>query len=84
MAPVRTKHDYYAILEVEQTADAASIRASYRRLARIKHPDKNPTNPNATSEFQLVRHTFSGYSRIEQPSNLLAGYLDSRSILEFV
>ncbi|EGD85652.1 hypothetical protein H112_06564 [Trichophyton rubrum D6] len=59
MAPVRTKHDYYAILEVEQTADAASIRASYRRLARIKHPDKNPTNPNATSEFQLIQEAYS-------------------------
>ncbi|EGD95998.1 hypothetical protein TESG_03459 [Trichophyton tonsurans CBS 112818] len=59
MAPVRTNYDYYAILEVGQTADAASIRASYRRLARIKHPDKNPTNPNATSEFQLIQEAYS-------------------------
>ncbi|EFR02019.1 hypothetical protein MGYG_05021 [Nannizzia gypsea CBS 118893] len=59
MAPVRTSHDYYAILEVEQTADSATIRASYRRLARITHPDKNPTNPNATSEFQLIYEAYS-------------------------
>jgi DnaJ-domain-containing protein 1 len=47
--------DYYAILEVTQTADDITIKSSYRRLARLKHPDKNPQDPNqATAEFQLV------------------------------
>jgi curved DNA-binding protein CbpA len=33
--------DYYAILEVSPTATAAEIRRSYRRLARLHHPDLN-------------------------------------------
>ncbi len=31
--------DYYKILEVGETADAAAIKASYRKLARKYHPD---------------------------------------------
>ena len=33
--------DYYAILEVSPTATQAEIRRSYRRLARLHHPDLN-------------------------------------------
>lgn len=31
--------DYYAILEVSSTATATEIKKSYRRLARLHHPD---------------------------------------------
>jgi hypothetical protein len=54
MAPTQITEDYYAILEISQTADLTSIKSSYRRLAKAKHPDKNHENPNATAEFQLV------------------------------
>lgn len=33
--------DYYSILEVSPTATATEIRRSYRRLARLHHPDLN-------------------------------------------
>ncbi len=33
--------DYYAILEVPSSATAAEIKKSYRRLARLHHPDLN-------------------------------------------
>ncbi len=33
--------DYYAILEVPATASATEIKKSYRRLARLHHPDLN-------------------------------------------
>jgi curved DNA-binding protein CbpA len=33
--------DYYTILEVSPTASQADIKRSYRRLARIHHPDLN-------------------------------------------
>ena len=55
MAPTEITDDYYAILEVHQTASAASIKKSYRRLAILRHPDKNQNNPDATAAFQLVR-----------------------------
>lgn len=46
--------NYYAILEVAPTADDAVIKTSYRRLAKLRHPDKNPNNPQATAQFQNV------------------------------
>lgn len=47
-------HDYYAVLGITQTGDEDLIRSSYMRLAKLRHPDKNPSNPQATAEFQLV------------------------------
>ncbi|OAA65339.1 chaperone protein [Niveomyces insectorum RCEF 264] len=59
MASPRGRDDYYAILEVTRTADTATIAASYRRLARLKHPDKNRENPHATAEFQQLQEAYS-------------------------
>ena len=33
--------DYYAVLDVPQDADLEQIKSSYRRLARLFHPDVN-------------------------------------------
>jgi preprotein translocase subunit Sec63 len=54
MAPIETTEDYYAILEISQSADSTIIKTNYKRLALARHPDKNPNNPKATVEFQLV------------------------------
>ncbi|KAL1900539.1 hypothetical protein Sste5346_002262 [Sporothrix stenoceras] len=51
--------DHYALLEVTMAADGNAISASYRRLARMKHPDKNRENPNATAEFQAIQEAYS-------------------------
>ncbi|KIH93893.1 hypothetical protein SPBR_05601 [Sporothrix brasiliensis 5110] len=51
--------DHYAVLEIAMTADTTSIAASYRRLARLKHPDKNRANPNATADFQALQEAYS-------------------------
>ncbi|CAK7271507.1 hypothetical protein SEPCBS57363_004658 [Sporothrix epigloea] len=59
MAPSVGGKDHYAILEVPMTADDATVAASYRRLARLKHPDKNRTNPNATAEFQALQEAYT-------------------------
>ncbi|KAI1077852.1 DnaJ-domain-containing protein [Whalleya microplaca] len=59
MAPSVIIDDYYAVLGVARTADADALKAAWRRLARIKHPDKNPGNPTATAEFQLLESAYS-------------------------
>ena len=33
--------DYYEVLEVERTIDAAGLKSSYRKLAMTHHPDRN-------------------------------------------
>ncbi|UPK97077.1 hypothetical protein LCI18_008012 [Fusarium solani-melongenae] len=50
--------DYYRILEINDSADEATIKraikANYKRLALKNHPDKNPGDKNATARFQKV------------------------------
>ncbi|MBD90352.1 MAG: hypothetical protein CL940_08445 [Deltaproteobacteria bacterium] len=46
--------DYYAVLGVERDAAISSIKAAYRRLASAHHPDRNPTDGEATTRFQSL------------------------------
>ncbi|KAK8077052.1 DnaJ-domain-containing protein [Apiospora saccharicola] len=46
--------DYYRELGVHETASAHEIRTAYFRLALVRHPDRNPQDPNATASFQRV------------------------------
>jgi curved DNA-binding protein CbpA len=57
--PPPAAFDYYEALEIERTATNEEIKSSYRRLARIHHPDKNLDNPEATAAFQKVNRTLS-------------------------
>lgn len=50
----RSTLDLYKALELDASATAEAITASYRRLARDCHPDKNPDNAEATSQMQKV------------------------------
>ena len=54
MAPVEYSVDYYAVLEVSNIATLEVVTKSYRRLARIRHPDKNLNKGDSTAVFQLV------------------------------
>ncbi|KAH9838779.1 uncharacterized protein C8Q71DRAFT_752827 [Rhodofomes roseus] len=51
--------DYYALLEVDDNATADEIRRSFRRLALIHHPDKNPDNIDAaTNTFATLQQAY--------------------------
>ena len=50
---VRAQLDYYAVLEIDRSADTAEINAAFRRLAWRFHPDRNPA-PEATLQFQDI------------------------------
>lgn len=58
MASTRV-HNYYAILGIPQSADSATIKSKYKRLALAQHPDRRRNEPSATADFQLVSLTFS-------------------------
>ena len=51
--------DPYQILGVEVGAEPAVIKRAYRKLSLIKHPDKNPDDPLAVSEFIQITKAYS-------------------------
>ncbi|CAI8596372.1 unnamed protein product [Vicia faba] len=47
--------DYYNILKVSRSATDIDVKKSYKKLAMIWHPDKNPANRDeAESKFKLI------------------------------
>lgn len=64
MAPCEITDDYYAILEVSQTAPLDIIRRSYLRLVLLRHPDKNTNKADATTAFQCLA---TAYETISDP-----------------
>ena len=51
--------DFYELLEVERTADDKTIKSSYRRIAMVCHPDKNPGDAQAEARFKAVSHAYA-------------------------
>ncbi|XP_044348990.1 uncharacterized protein [Triticum aestivum] len=60
--------DFYGILQVDVTADEATIKKQYRKLAFSLHPDKN-SYPGAEAAFKLVAEAHSTLSdRTKKPA----------------
>jgi molecular chaperone DnaJ len=50
--------DYYELLEIERTADAGTIKSSYRKLAMKYHPDKNAGCKDSEAQFKAVSEAY--------------------------
>jgi molecular chaperone DnaJ len=50
--------DFYAILGVEKSADAATIKKTYRSLARELHPDKTKGDKKLEDKFKEVSEAY--------------------------
>src|ERR1700747_434813 len=50
--------DYYDVLGVPRDADEATIKKSFRRLARELHPDVNRHDPNAEEKFKEAAEAY--------------------------
>jgi molecular chaperone DnaJ len=46
--------DPYEVLGVARTASEADVKAAFRRLAAVHHPDKNPGDPGAAQRFKEI------------------------------
>jgi molecular chaperone DnaJ len=58
--------DFYAILGVPQDADEATIKKTYRKLARKMHPDQNQGDPKAEERFKEIGEAYAVLSDPEQ------------------
>lgn len=58
IAPMKTfiPHE---ILGVDKDAPVAKVKKAYRKLSREKHPDKNPDDPNAVTEFITITKAYT-------------------------
>jgi molecular chaperone DnaJ len=60
------KRDYYEVLGVERSADAAAIKSAYRKLAHQHHPDKNPGSSDAEDRFKEASEAYAVLSDPER------------------
>ncbi len=51
--------DYYEVLELARGATAEEIKANYRRLAMMWHPDRNAGSPRAEEKFKAISEAYS-------------------------
>ncbi|GMH96013.1 hypothetical protein TrST_g11833 [Triparma strigata] len=57
---------YYDVLKVAPTASPGEIKKSYYKLARQKHPDKNPGDDDCKREFQEIGTAYQCLSSEEK------------------
>src|SRR3569833_2929820 len=53
-----TEVDYYELLECERTADEATLKSAYRKLAIKYHPDKNDGCKDSEAKFKAVSEAY--------------------------
>lgn len=61
-----TKRDYYEILGVERSADEATIKKAYRKVAIQYHPDKNPGDKAAEEKFKEAAEAYEILSNADK------------------
>jgi hypothetical protein len=60
------------VLEVETDASFEDIKAAYRRLAKINHPDVAPDDQDAAKRFQAIQAAYDVLRRAEERRSSLS------------
>lgn len=53
-----SKRDYYETLGVERSADAATLKKTYRSLAMECHPDRNQGDAESEQRFKEISEAY--------------------------
>jgi len=77
MVKSQTAKDPYDILGVTRKATADEIRAAYRKLAKLHHPDLNPGKPDAEAAFKELTAANALLSDPEQRTRFDSGEIDA-------
>ena len=57
---------YYEVLSIERAANGDEIKRAYRRMAMKWHPDRNPGDPKAETEFKACAEAYEVLSDPER------------------
>ncbi len=60
------KRDYYEVLGVERSADEATLKKAYRRLAMKHHPDRNPGDAESEAQFKEAKEAYEVLSNADK------------------
>ena len=52
------KRDYYEVLGVDKSADDATLKKAYRKLAKKYHPDLNPGDAQAAQKMNEINEAY--------------------------
>ncbi|MGE3692726.1 MAG: molecular chaperone DnaJ [Novosphingobium sp.] len=66
---IAVQADFYELLEVERSADDATLKSAYRRLAMQFHPDRNPGDSEAEAKFKAIS---AAYDCLKDPQKRAA------------
>ncbi|KAL7557234.1 hypothetical protein ACA910_001900 [Epithemia clementina (nom. ined.)] len=55
--PSSSSKDFYVLLQIPRSADRSEIKAAYRKLAKVYHPDANPGR-DTTAQFQELNRAY--------------------------
>ena len=53
------QRDLYEVLGVDKSADEATIKKAYRKLAKKYHPDANPGDQQAEQKFKEATNAYA-------------------------
>ena len=63
----KTPYSYFELLDINQNATDADVKAAYRKLAIKFHPDHNPGNKKISSDrFHLITEAYKALKTKEK------------------
>lgn len=74
--------DYYKTLRIQPTATHQQVKKSFRQLALLYHPDKNPGNAGAEAAFKEIQEAYETLADPEKREEYNYKRWYSRSVKE--